>query len=112
MTTINYSSSKQNDFFEMPARDKLSFHIELRLKQIMDARGISIYKMAKISGLRYETVKSYYNDSIYLMDKIVLAIFCSVLKCDINDLEVLVYNDSAKDGETVKFEKSLEEVLI
>ena len=56
------------------------------LQRVMNSHGISIYKLAKITGLKYDVVMRYYNDIITKYDAVVLAKLCYALNCSISDL--------------------------
>ena len=80
------------------ARERLDFRIEFCLKKIMDERGLSIADVTRESGLRYETIKSYYYDEISMVDKYVKAVLCVTLDCDLADLEMIVYDEIRANG--------------
>lgn len=65
-------------------------YIKVNLKDIMDEKNITINQMSRLSKLRYETVRKYYKEEVYLLDIDVLTKFCYFLDCEIDDL--LVYN--------------------
>jgi putative transcriptional regulator len=56
------------------------------LKSIMIKKHISIYKLSKLTGLKYEVIVRYYSNNITKYDSYVLAKLCFVLECSINDL--------------------------
>jgi len=61
--------------------------VEIKLSSIMDEYGISIYQMTKLTGLKHTTVKAYYtNQPITRIDLDVIAKFCYVLDCKIEDI--------------------------
>lgn len=60
------------------------------IKPIMDKYNLSIYRMSKLTGLKYEIVKKYYNGLCYQYDRETISKFCYVLKCDVSD--ILKYN--------------------
>lgn len=66
--------------------------IKLNLKYLMDKKNISINTMSKYANIRYETVKKYYNNECFWYDSDILAKFCYVLECKVDDL--LVYEDN------------------
>lgn len=110
MITEIFSRENASFNLSLPARDRLLFHVELRIKEIMDKKGLTISNVSKMSGLRYETVQKYYYNQVRFLDIEILPIFCTVLECDISKLVVLIYNDKIKKSQKVKFEKSLEKV--
>ncbi len=61
----------------------------LALKELMDDKDISINEMSRYAKVRYETVRKYYNNDCYWYDAEILAKFCYVLECNINEL--LIY---------------------
>ena len=61
--------------------------IEIKLKTIMDAKGVSIYQMSKLTGLKHNTIKSYYtNAPLTRIDLDVVAKLCYVLDCSVDDI--------------------------
>ena len=65
--------------------------VEIKLSSIMDKNNISIYKMSRLTDLKYSTVKSYYSNSpISRVDLDVISKMCYVLKCGVED--ILQYN--------------------
>jgi DNA-binding Xre family transcriptional regulator len=53
---------------------------------MMIKKHISIYKLSKLTGLKYEVIVRYYSNNITKYDSYVLAKLCFVLECSINDL--------------------------
>ena len=64
-------------------------HIEMRLAQILEEKGISRYALAKRTGTRFEVIDRWYNGNMEKMDMDILARICYVLDCDVSD--ILVY---------------------
>lgn len=60
--------------------------IYCNLRKIMASKHISIYKLSKETGLKYDVVMRYYSDTITKYDAFVLAKLCYVLDCSISDL--------------------------
>lgn len=52
----------------------------------MKKNNISIYKLSKLSGLKYDVILRYYNNTVVKYDSSVLAKLCFTLDCSINDL--------------------------
>jgi len=52
----------------------------------MNKSNISIYKLAKLTGLKYDVIMRYYHNHIIKYDAIVLAKLCYILNCSISDL--------------------------
>ena len=61
-------------------------HVELRLKEIMDARGISRNQLAKLIDARFEVVGKWYKGEVEKMDLDILARICYALDCTTEDL--------------------------
>ena len=61
-------------------------NISIHLKELMDARGITRYRMSKLADTRFEVVEKWYSGTIERIDADVLARFCYILNCDINDI--------------------------
>lgn len=60
--------------------------VELRLKEIMDARGISRNHLAKRIDARFEVVGKWYKGEVEKMDLDILARICYALDCTTEDL--------------------------
>ena len=56
------------------------------LRKIMINNHISIYKLSKLTGLKYDVIMRYYNDTVTRYDAIVLAKLCYTLNCSISDI--------------------------
>lgn len=55
--------------------------IEIRLKDIMDERGISRNALARAVDTRFEVINKWYNGHVEKIDSDVLARICFVLNC-------------------------------
>lgn len=60
--------------------------IESNLKKVMDEKNVSIYQICRLTGLKFEVVKKYYDNTITRYDSDVVAKFCFVLECDSSDI--------------------------
>ena len=60
--------------------------ITIHLKELMDARGITRYRLAKLADTRFEVVEKWCSGTIERIDTDVLAKFCYILDCDITDI--------------------------
>ena len=61
--------------------------VQINLKDLMDKYKISIYQMSKLTGLKYNTIKSYYtNAPLTKVDLDVVAKMCYVLNCSVDDI--------------------------
>lgn len=65
-------------------------HIELRLRQYMDARGISRNALARAINTRFEVIDKWYNGHVEKIDADILARICFVLECEVSDIIVYV----------------------
>ena len=61
-------------------------HVELRLKEVMDQKGISRNQLAKLIDARFEVVGKWYKGEVEKMDLDILARICYALNCTTNDL--------------------------
>ena len=61
-------------------------NISIHLKELMDARGITRYRLSKLADTRFEVVEKWYSGTVERIDADVLARFCYILNCDINDI--------------------------
>lgn len=60
--------------------------IEINLKSVMDKKGISKNRLAKMVGTDNNTINRYYNGELSKLDVDILARICFVLECNISDL--------------------------
>ena len=60
--------------------------IYCNLRKIMASKHISIYKLSKLTGLKYDVIMRYYDNRIIRYDANVLAKFCWSLNCSISEL--------------------------
>ncbi len=49
-------------------------------------KNISVYRLSKLTGFKYEVILRYYTNSIMRYDSYVLAKLCYTLNCSISDL--------------------------
>ena len=61
-------------------------HVELRLKEVMDERGITRNQLAKRIDARFEVVGKWYKGEVEKMDLDILARICYALDCTTEDL--------------------------
>lgn len=61
-------------------------HISLKLKEIMDANGITRNALSKKVNTRFEVINKWYNNNIENIDLDILARICFILSCDITDI--------------------------
>ena len=60
--------------------------VELRLKEVMDERGISRNQLAKLIDARFEVVGKWYKGEVEKMELDILARICYALDCTTEDL--------------------------
>ena len=60
--------------------------ISVNLKAVIEDRGITRYKLAKLADTRFEVVEKWCSGYVERIDADVLARFCYVLDCDITDI--------------------------
>lgn len=69
--------------------------INIKLRTIIDKKGISRSKLSAMVALSYDLVNRYYNNRVTRVDLDVISRFCYVLGCNVND--VLEYeNEKSK----------------
>ena len=61
-------------------------HVELKLKEVMDERGISRNQLAKLIDARFEVVGKWYKGEVEKMDLDILARICYALDCTAEDI--------------------------
>lgn len=78
----------QNVIFSM----KEYGHIEIRLKEIMEARGVTRNALARATNTRFEVINKWYQGHIEKIDADVLARICYILDCEPGDL--IIYTET------------------
>lgn len=65
--------------------------INMRLKEIMDAKGIKRHTLARAVDTRFEVIDKWYNNKVENLDLDILARLCYVLECSIEDILYYTY---------------------
>ena len=60
--------------------------VTIHLKERMEERGITRYRLAKLADTRFEVVEKWCSGSVERIDSDVLARFCYILDCEIADI--------------------------
>ncbi len=60
--------------------------IRLKLKAVMDARGISHNSLATAIHARFEVIDKWYNGNVEKIDADILARICYTLQCKVEDV--------------------------
>lgn len=60
--------------------------IKIKLRSIMDEKGISRNQLAKLTSTRFEVVDKWYNGKVERIDADILARFCFTLDCKVSDI--------------------------
>ena len=60
--------------------------VQLKLKEFLAIRGISRYQLAKMTGIKYQTIDNYYKNIVIRYDSLILSKICEVLQCEISDI--------------------------
>lgn len=66
--------------------------IRMKLKERMDAEGITRYALSRMTSTRFEVIDKWYGGEVERIDLDVLARICFVMHCKIDD--ILVYEES------------------
>lgn len=64
--------------------------VELRLKELMDERGMTRNQLARLIDARFEVVSKWYNGKVEKLDLDILARMCYALGCEVSDIVVYV----------------------
>lgn len=61
--------------------------IIIKLEDIINrTNGMNKYQLSKITGIRYDTICNYCKNTVTLINKEYLKIFCNILECKIEDI--------------------------
>lgn len=63
-----------------------SYTIKLILDEVLKQKNVTRYELAKRTGIRYQTIDSYYKNSVKRYDSDVLLKICLVLECDVQNI--------------------------
>lgn len=63
--------------------------VRLILDKLLDEKEITRYQLAKLTGIKYQTIDNYYKNKVVRYDSFILSKICEVLECEIGD--VLMY---------------------
>jgi putative transcriptional regulator len=64
--------------------------ISINLKELIEEKGITRYRLAKLADTRFEVVEKWCSGTVERIDSDVLARFCYILDCEITD--IIKYN--------------------
>ena len=60
--------------------------ISINLKDLIEEKGITRYRLAKLADTRFEVVEKWCSGTVERIDSDVLARFCYILDCEITDI--------------------------
>ena len=60
--------------------------VSIHLKELLEERGITRYRLAKLADTRFEVVEKWCSGTVERIDSDVLARFCYILNCEITDI--------------------------
>lgn len=61
--------------------------IIIKLEEVINrTEGMNKYRLSKMTGIRYDTICNYCKNTVTLINKEYLKIFCSVLNCNMEDI--------------------------
>ena len=60
--------------------------VSVHLKELLAARGITRYRLAKLADTRFEVVEKWCSGTVERIDADLLARFCYILNCHISDI--------------------------
>ena len=61
-------------------------NVSIHLKELIEAKGITRYRLAKLADTRFEVVEKWCSGTVERIDSDVLARFCFILNCNISDI--------------------------
>jgi len=61
-------------------------NIKIKLKEVMDSKGITRGSLARSINTRFEVIDKWYNGNIEKIDLDILARICFVLDCEVEDI--------------------------
>ena len=70
--------------------------VELRLKELMDERGMTRNQLARLIDARFEVVSKWYNGKVDILVLVILARMCYALDCEVSVIVVYVHGNEIK----------------
>ena len=62
-------------------------YVRLKLKETLDARGVTRNRLRTLTGVKYDVIDRYYkSETVHMADLDFLAKDCCVLNCGLDDL--------------------------
>ena len=61
-------------------------NISIHLKELIEERGITRYRLAKLADTRFEVVEKWCSGTVERIDSDILARFCYILNCNVSDI--------------------------
>ena len=61
-------------------------NISIHLKEIIEEKNITRYRLAKLADTRFEVVEKWCSGTVERIDTDVLARFCYILNCEVSDI--------------------------
>ena len=62
-------------------------YVRLKLKETLDARGVTRNRLRTLTGVKYDVIDRYYkSETVHMADLDFLAKVCCVLNCGLDDL--------------------------
>ena len=60
--------------------------VRLTIDKCLEKQGITRYELAKLTGIKFQTIDRYYKNKVVRFDSYILDRICTVLECDISDI--------------------------
>jgi len=70
----------------------MSYIIHLTLDKILAKKKLTRYELAKRTGIKYQTIDSYYKNKVKRYDSDILLKICLALECNIEDILTIKMN--------------------
>ena len=68
--------------------------IKLNLNKILEIKGVTRYQLAKMTGIKYQTIDNYYKNKVIRYDSYILSKICEALDCEISDILIFVHDEN------------------
>lgn len=66
------------------------FMVKLILDQFLQENGISRYRLAQLTDIKYQIIDNYYKNKVVRYDGYILSKICQALDCKISDILVFI----------------------
>ncbi len=73
--------------------------IILTLKEMLDKKGITRYRLSQLTEIKFQTLDHYYKNTVTRYDGYILSKICEALDCQVEDILKYIPDEEANTAE-------------